>query len=561
MTGLLEGAKRLVSRGSDIGARIDGLDSAIAASRGRLPDSLLDECQAVLDRASSRLWLAPDHTVVAIAGATGSGKSSTFNALTGLELSAVGVRRPTTSWATACVWGIDGSTDQTGAEDLLDWLGIPPRHRVVRNSMLDARREDDAMRGVVLLDLPDHDSTEVSHHLEVDRLVQLADLMIWVLDPQKYADAAVHDRYLAPLAGHKDVVMVILNHVDTVPPDRLEPMLADVRRLLDADGLVGVPVIATSARTGVGLDRLRGEIESRVATKKAVRTRLEADLRGAARRIGEATGDAPTPQLSKDRVAELESALADSAGVPTVVKAVHDATRQRANRATGWPVVSWLSRLRPDPLKRLHLDLGSAGKELAGRRSVRARTSVPPPTNVQRARVDAAVREVADDVARGLSRPWATAVRDASLSRHDELSDRLDRALGETDLGAARLPVWAGLVRVLQWLLLLAAIGGAAWLGAVFATRYLTYEMPDTPDVAGYPLPLVALLGGIVAGILFALFCRVLVRATARRRARAAQRRLRAAISDVADELVLTPVRDVLAGYDTARKGVDQALG
>ena len=62
-------------------------------------------------------------------------------------------------------------------------------------------------------------------------------------------------------------------------------------------------------------------------------------------------------------------------------------------------------------------------------------------------------------------------------------------------------------------------------------------------------------------GILFALFCRVLVRATARRRARAAERRLRAAISDVAGELVLTPVRDVLAGYDTARKGVDQALG
>ena len=58
------------------------------------------------------------------------------------------------------------------------------------------------MDGVVLLDLPDHDSTEVAHHLEVDRIVKLADLLVWVLDPQKYADAAVHDRYLAPLAGH-----------------------------------------------------------------------------------------------------------------------------------------------------------------------------------------------------------------------------------------------------------------------------------------------------------------------------------------------------------------------
>ena len=550
MTSLLEGAKKLVSRSTDIGARIEGLDAAIVASRGRLPDALLDESQTVLERASSRLWLSADHTVVALAGATGSGKSSTFNALSGLELSAVGVRRPTTSWATACVWGVNG------AEDLLDWLGIPPRHRVVRSSMLEPTREDDAMRGVVLLDLPDHDSTEVSHHLEVDRLVQLADLMVWVLDPQKYADAAVHDRYLAPLATHRDVMLVVLNHADTVAPDRIESMLADVRRLLDADGLGGVPVIPTSARTGEGMDQLRQEIASRVAKKKVVRTRLEADLRGAAQRMGEATGSAPTPKLSKDRVAALEDALAESAGVPTVVKAVEESTRLRAGRATGWPVVSWLSRLRPDPLKRLHLDLGSSGKELSGR----ARTSVPRPTNVQRARVDSAVRAVADDVASDLSRSWSQAVREASLSRHDDLNDRLDRALGDTDLGAARIPVWAGLVRVLQWLLLLAAIGGAAWLGAVFATRYLTFEMPDTPDVAGYPLPLLVLVGGVVLGILFALFCRVLVRATARRRARAADRRLRAKISEVADELVVKPVQDVLAGYDTARKGIDQAL-
>ena len=554
MTSLLEGAKKLVSRGSDIGARIEGLDAAIVASRGRLPDELLDESQAVLERASSRLWLSADHTVVAIAGATGSGKSSTFNALTGLELAAVGVRRPTTSWATACVWGVDGSST---VEDLLDWLGIPPRHRVVRDSMLDARREDDAMRGVVLLDLPDHDSTEVSHHLEVDRLVQLADLMIWVLDPQKYADAAVHGRYLAPMASHKDVMLVILNHVDAVPPERLDTMLTDVRRLLDADGLTGVPVIATSARTGEGMDRLRGEIASRVAAKKVVRARLEADLRGAAQRMAEVTGSAPPPKLSKERLAALEDALADSAGVPTVVRAVHDSTRLRANRATGWPVVSWLSRLRPDPLKRLHLDLGTSGKELSRRA---ARTSVPKPTTVQRSRVDAAVRGVADEVAGDLSRPWAHAVREASLSRHDDLGDRLDRALGDTDLGRSRIPVWAGLVRLLQWLLLLAALGGAGWLAAAFATRYLTYEMPDTPEVAGYPLPLLLLVGGVVLGILFALFCRILVRATARRRAKTADRRLRSAISDVADELVVTPIREVLAGYETTRKGIDQAL-
>src|SRR6478609_8415515 len=255
MTSLLQSAKKsLVSSGSDIGERIDGLATAVDAAGGRLGDELVDEARATVDRAQGRLKLSADHTVVGIAGATGSGKSSTFNALTGLELSAVGVRRPTTSWATACVWG------REGADELLQWLGIPPRHQTTRDSMLDTVRGDTALEGVVLLDLPDHDSTEVSHHLEVDRLVQLADLLVWVLDPQKYADAAIHDRYLAPLASHQGVMVVVLNHIDTVPEGRRQSMVDDVRRLLVQDGLPDVPVIALSARQGIGIPELRAEI-------------------------------------------------------------------------------------------------------------------------------------------------------------------------------------------------------------------------------------------------------------------------------------------------------------
>ena len=153
MTTLLEGAKKLVSRSSDVGALVAGLETAVTNARGRLDDELVDAAQEVVDRASGRLLLTADHTIIAIAGATGSGKSSTFNALTGLELSAVGVRRPTTSWATACVWGAEG------APELLEWLGIPARHQITRDSMLDVGREDRRLDGTVLLDLPDHDST------------------------------------------------------------------------------------------------------------------------------------------------------------------------------------------------------------------------------------------------------------------------------------------------------------------------------------------------------------------------------------------------------------------
>ena len=551
MTSLLEGARKMVTRGTDIGARIEGLDTATEAARGRLDDALVDDARAVVDRASGRLRLSADHTVVAIAGATGSGKSSTFNALTGLELSAVGVRRPTTSWASACVWGSEG------ADELLDWLGIPPRHQTTRDSMLDdGRGGDHSLDGVVLLDLPDHDSTEVSHHLEVDRLVQLADLLVWVLDPQKYADAAIHDRYLAPYATHQGVMLVVLNHIDTVPEDRRRAMLNDVRRLLVADGLGEVPVLAISARHGTGITELRAEIAKRVSAKKMTRARLEADLKAAAGRLDAASGTGRTRTLSDDRIDALEDALAQAAGVPTVVDAVERSTRMRAGRATGWPVTSWLSRLKPDPLKRLHLNLGAEGKQLTGR----ARTSAPKATLVQRARVDSEVRMLADDVSTGLARPWAEAVRRASVSRLPDLGDRLDAALSDTDLGSSRVPVWAGAVRLLQWVLIVGALAGAGWLGALALMGYLRVPQPGTPDVRGVPLPTLLLIGGVALGLLLALVCRFLVAATARRRARVADRRLRDAVRKVSEELVIEPVENELRAYATVRTGLDRAL-
>ncbi|WP_372727642.1 GTPase [Nocardioides sp.] len=554
MTSLLQGAKKMVTRGSDIGARLDGLDAAVTAARGRVDAEVVSDAEDVVARASGRLRLSAEHTVVAIAGATGSGKSSTFNALTGLELSAVGVRRPTTSWATACVWGRDG------ADELLEWLGIPPRHQTTRDSMLDTGRQDPAeaaLQGVVLLDLPDHDSTEVSHHLEVDRLVDLADLLVWVLDPQKYADAAIHDRYLAPLSTHQDVMLVVLNHIDTVPEERREGMLADVRRLLVDDGLVDVPVIALSARLGTGLPELRNEIARRVAAKEMTKSRLEADLRAAATRLAEACGAGSSRGISAERAAALDDALADAAGVPTVVDAVERSARLRAARATGWPVTAWISRFKPDPLKRLHLDLGAAGKSLTGR----ARTSAPEATPVQRARIDSEVRALSDDVTEGLAQPWVESVRSASVARLPDLGDRLDAALGSTDLGVSGVPRWAGALRYLQWMLLLVALTGAAWLGVLAGASYLQLGTPGVPEASGFPIPTMLLIGGVALGILLALMSRVLVNATARRRAKVADRRLRSAVHDVARELVIEPMEAELAAHAAVKAGLAKALG
>ena len=118
------------------------------------------------------------------------------------------------------------------------------------------------------------------------------------------------------------------------------------------------------------------------------------------------------------------------------------------------------------------------------------------------------MRALADDVSAGMTRPWADAVRRASLSRLDDLNDRLDAALADTDLGVARIPVWAGFVRVLQWLLILAALGGGAWTARW--SRRATWATTGA-GLGGVYLPILLLVGGVGLGILLALFCRVLV--------------------------------------------------
>ena len=546
MSSSLEGAQHLQTLGSDIGDRLSGLAEAADAAKGRLDDAMVEEAAGIAERAGGRMKLSSEHTVVGIAGATGSGKSSTFNALTGLELSAVGVRRPTTSWATACVWGTNG------ARELLEWLGIPDRHQTTRDSMLDTRRESNELDGVVLLDLPDHDSTELSHHLEVDRLVSLADMLIWVLDPQKYADAAIHDRYLEPLKTHDEVMVVVLNHIDRVPEERRQSMLDDVRRLLDNDGLQKVPVIAVSARLGWGIPELRAEIARRVADKLATKGRIEADVKTLAGRMRDASGDGAPKKLDQSRIDALDGAIAEAAGVPTIVDAVERSTRLRAGRATGWPLVSWISALRPDPLKRLQLDLGEEGRVLAGK----TRSSVPQATAVQRARVDSEVRALADETGSGLGAPWQESIRNASVSKIGDLNDRIDATLGGIDLGASRLPVWVGLVRVLQWLLIVAALGGAVWTVAAAVSGGLD----SVSKVAGIALPLAILIAAVVVGIVLALVCRVLVARTAKARAASADAKLRSAVSEVSEELVVAPVQAELSAYSRFREGLGKAL-
>ncbi|MFN2488176.1 MAG: GTPase [Actinomycetota bacterium] len=513
--------------------RLAALEDALRVAGGRLEGEDVDDATAVVMRAGRRIRLGTELTVAALAGATGSGKSSLFNELAGHELSSVGVLRPTTATLHACVWGSDDATA------LLDWLGVARRHRLDREHRPNGERRLD---GLVLLDLPDHDSTEAGHRLEVDRLVKVVDLLLWVVDPQKYADAALHDRYLRPLAGHAAVMVVVLNQVDALDADARDACAADLRKLLAQDGLATVPLLTTSARSGEGVDHLRALLATRVEARRAAALRLAADVDEVAARLARRCAQRRAARPPERSVrAELVDVLADAAGVPVVVAAVQRAHRRRAALATGWPPTRWLRRLRPDPLRRLHLDLPAADGGVS---------SLPPATPVQRARIDGALRDLAQASARELPEPWPGRVRALTHEAAVALPSQLDRAVTSVDLGTGRSPGWWAVMRALQALLLVVAACGALWLGVLFGIAWLRLPDPPVPEVRNIPVPTILLLGGLATGFLLAAASGAAARVGARRRGRTTRRRLVRNVAAVAGDIVLSPLQEELEAHD-----------
>jgi GTP-binding protein EngB required for normal cell division len=238
--------------------RLESLNTARELAEGVLPDPELQSVYEVLERATSRRSLSADHTVVGFFGATGSGKSSLFNAVSGSGLATATARRPTTSAPLAGIWGEEGSGP------LLDWLDVKERHALPPVPGL-----ADEHTGLVLLDLPDFDSTRVENREIVQRMVGMVDVLVWVLDPQKYADAAVHNDFLRPMASHGAVTLVVLNQVDKLSPADATAVMQSLEGILARDGLGRVRVLGASALTGDGVPALRGAIRNVVVQREA----------------------------------------------------------------------------------------------------------------------------------------------------------------------------------------------------------------------------------------------------------------------------------------------------
>jgi GTP-binding protein EngB required for normal cell division len=530
--------------------RLNGLDRLVQAGTGRLDQPLLDDAGALLDRAGQRLRLSGEHTVVTLAGGTGSGKSSLFNAICGLELSPTGMRRPMTSKAHACVWGLDG------AGPLLDWLDVDKRHRYARASALDLERADSSLQGLVLLDLPDHDSIQAMHRAEVDRFVTIADLLVWVVDPQKYADAALHRNYIVPFARHTGVTLIVLNQVDRLAPDEIDDCVADLRRLLEAEGLARPRIVTTSAVAEDGVHGFRDVLVDTVAARRARSERLAADVDRIAERFAEHRFDAEPPTAVDDgRRAELVQALTDAAGAPAVAEAMESAYELRAADFVGWPVSALITRLRSDPLRRMRLT--ELREEL--------RNAFTGPIGAQQGDVDNALADVTDGITGELPVHWSRSVRAAARSQATEVPEALGQSLKEALPTFNQVPRWWWLVKTWQYFLVLVAALSVVWIGVLVAYGMLKVGGDDPGGFIGQAglIPYVAVLVVCTLGMgwLTSSACRNLVALSSAKHGEKMEEHMRDGIDRVAHDKVLEPVVHDLRVYAGFRYDVDIALG
>lgn len=588
---------------------VASLREAISYGEGRVPETVLLDAAETLERLSQRRELSTEHTVIGFFGATGSGKSTLFNAIAGQNIALSAPTRPTTSTVQAAIWEAEGS------EELLDWLGIDKRV-YPQTQALAAEGEADGnnkaaggaaapnavtepapglfnrirravggrgeMRtrtgGLILLDMPDFDSVTTTNRDLAARMMRYVDVLVWVVDPQKYADAVIHRDFMVPLAASGAQALCVLNQADKLAPAEVPAVLASLTRLLQAEGteahLLAAP-IAVSARTGEGVDVLRDLLAQVAAAKSLSLQRTDAQLHATASQLrtyagGEGTVLAGAYALEAEQ--KLVKACYTSSQAEQVLQAATASYRRAAGQHTGWILTRWMSRLKADPLRRLHLgqqdekkssskDAKSAG--MLGSDSENApelvASSLPPLSAAQKAGMANAVRQYSKQMAARIDEPWKRSMKEAALSREAELPELLERDMMRIDYGLGRTRAPWVIFNTLQWIALLSALVGVGWLTLISGMAYLQIQLPPAPTPEGSPVPLptLLLLLGILLGIASAGVGRLLTAMGSRYYARKLRGRLQTGVEKAVQSCVVAPVQLEAKRLNSYRKALD----
>lgn len=294
----------------DLAAAVETLEGALARAAPLSTPGDIETVRRLIDDIRLRRGFLGRTLVVAIAGGTGTGKSSLLNALAGSEISPVGAIRPTTDYAVA--WVPPEPTRELTS--LLDMLGVDRRIAQPSPSFL------------AIIDLPDLDSVISDHRDVVEDLVSRVDVVVWVADPEKYNDRVLHRDFIDVFRRYQDQFLFVLNQIDLVsdPVDVADDWAA---RLVE-DGAIQPNIIRTAADPisgdPVGIDVFRDALGSHLDAKRASAAKIAGDLLRAADLLAEATGVGPGGTLEfEERWAAARDEAAHSLARGGVTQATH----------------------------------------------------------------------------------------------------------------------------------------------------------------------------------------------------------------------------------------------
>lgn len=503
-------------------AALGSLRDAVAPARALGLD--VTRAEAVAAEGSERLGIAPEAYVVALVGGTGVGKSTILNALAGEVVSTAGVRRPTTGQPVA--WVAKGAAGDV--QPLLERLGIERPRTHTR----------DDLRNVVIVDLPDIDSLEEGHRATVEAILPKIDVVAWVVDPEKYADAVLHDDFLREWMARLDRQVVILNKVDRLDGEARRRVAGDMARVVRQVTAGDVPVIRTAAAAGeIGISELRRWLADAAAAKAIVAARLAAAARAslaelrAAAGVGGAGWAPLVPEAAQRRA--IDGAVDEVLRVLDLRGAERQAvaaTRARARRRGTGPIGMLTSAIY-----RLSGRERKAADPAGYLRAWQSRGGLTRATELVRR----AITDALPGVPPALRGGYAAAGEGRDLEAR--LTKALDRVvLRHADAEAPGSRLWPaiGLLQTANTLLLVFAV---AWviLWAIARPEVASYELPLLGPV---PAPMVLLFVALAAGYVLARLLGLHAGWLGRRWARRLSGEVRTAVREVVAADAFAPI-------------------
>ncbi len=182
---------------SDLVRDLERLDLALSAdgieAARTLRDGLIGQ---VRDQVIPRLQDADVPSIVVVGGSTGAGKSTLVNSVLGQEVSVAGVLRPTTRTPVLVA----------NPEDM-DSLSEHPLTQVCRQEVSAA-----IPAGLALIDASDLDSVHEANRALAGRLLEAADLWLFVTTAARYGDQTPWTT-LEEAARRETPIGVVLNRV------------------------------------------------------------------------------------------------------------------------------------------------------------------------------------------------------------------------------------------------------------------------------------------------------------------------------------------------------------